>query len=113
VKDPVLERLPPPPLPYRPTFKELGVTTGEKVKSVLLEPLLVQQGSSNASKALRQEDRPLWYLPIEDESDLLQATICRSAYERYGDLLTIKERSCSKAGSRTPLRRGSPFLCRE
>jgi DNA polymerase III alpha subunit len=31
--------------------------------------------------------RPVWFLLIEDEHGLLQATIFRPIYERFGDLL--------------------------
>ncbi len=34
--------------------------------------------------------KPVWFLLIEDERGLLQATIFRPVYERYGDLLHHK-----------------------
>jgi error-prone DNA polymerase len=77
-----------PLAPYRTVLRELGVTPSEEVKELL-------HGSRARAAGLfevlqcppTKSGRPVWFLLIEDEHGLLQATIFRSVYERFGDLL--------------------------
>jgi error-prone DNA polymerase len=74
--------------PYREALRKLGVTQSEAFKELphgtrvrvagLLECLQCPPTKSG---------RPVWFLLVEDEWGLLQATIFRGVYERYGDLL--------------------------
>jgi error-prone DNA polymerase len=74
--------------PYRAALKELGVTSSAKVKRL---PHGTQARAAGLLECLQspptKSGKPVWFLLIEDEWGLLQATIFRGIYERYGDLL--------------------------
>ena len=77
-----------PLLPYRAALRELGVTPSEEMKDLLHG---TRARSAGLFEVLQcpptKSGRPVWFLVVEDEFGLLQATIFRSVYERFGDLL--------------------------
>jgi error-prone DNA polymerase len=74
--------------PYREAFRELGVTSSQDIKEL---PHGTRAHAAGLLECLQspptKSGRPVWFLLIEDEQGLLQATILRNVYERYGDLL--------------------------
>jgi error-prone DNA polymerase len=77
-----------PLLPYRDALRELGVTTSEEVRK------LPHGTSARAAGLIECLQSPptksgyrVYFLLIEDEWGLLQTTIFRSVYERWGDIL--------------------------
>ncbi len=77
-----------PLVPYRKALRDLGVTPTEDVKEL---PHGSRARAAGLFEVLQcpptKSGRPVWFLLIEDEHGLLQATIFRSVYERFGDLL--------------------------
>jgi error-prone DNA polymerase len=77
-----------PLLPYRTALEDLGVTPSEEVKEL---PHGSRVRAAGLFECLQcpptKSGRPVWFLLIEDEHGLLQATIFRTAYERFGYLL--------------------------
>jgi error-prone DNA polymerase len=77
-----------PLVPYRTALGDLGVTRSENIGGL-------SHGTHARAAGLMEclqcpptkSGRPVWFLLIEDEWGLLQATVFRSVYERYGDLL--------------------------
>ena len=77
--------------PYRPALKDLGAMTSEEVKELSHETRAQVAGLLECLQCPpTKSGKPVWFLLIEDESGLLQATIFRNVYERYGDLLHHK-----------------------
>lgn len=74
--------------PYRAALKDLGVTPSEGVKQL---PHGTRARVAGLLECLQcpptKSGKPVWFLLVEDERGLLQATIFRNVYERYGDLL--------------------------
>ncbi len=74
--------------PYRTALEELGVAQSEEIERL---PHGARARAAGLIESLQcpptKSGRPVWFLLIEDEWGLLQATIFRSVYERYGDLL--------------------------
>jgi error-prone DNA polymerase len=74
--------------PYRRTLGDLGVTPSEEVRDL---PHGARARAAGLFEVLQcpptRSGRPVWFLLIEDERGLLQATIFRSVYDRFGDLL--------------------------
>ncbi|MDX6382092.1 MAG: polymerase subunit alpha, partial [Rubrobacteraceae bacterium] len=74
--------------PYREALDKLGVTTSEALKQL-------NHGTRTRAAGLLEclqcpptkSGKPVWFLVLEDEQGLLQATIFRSVYQRYGYLL--------------------------
>ncbi len=74
--------------PYRTAFKELKVTPSEEIKRMPHGTLARAAGLLECLQCPpTKSGKPVWFLLIEDEQDLLQATIFRNVYESYGDLL--------------------------
>jgi error-prone DNA polymerase len=77
--------------PYRTAFKELGVTPSRDIKGL---PHETRARAAGLLESLQcpptKSGNPVWFLVVEDEWGLLQATIFRGVYERYGDLLHHK-----------------------
>ncbi len=100
-----------PLAPYRAALRELGVTPSEEVKGLahgtraraagLIECLQHPPTKSGA---------PVWFLLIEDEHGLLQATLFRRAYRRYGDLLHHGGAFLLEGRAEQSTRRGFSFL---
>jgi error-prone DNA polymerase len=74
--------------PYRRALGDLGVTPSEEVRDL---PHGTRARAAGLFEVLQcpptKSGRPVWFLLIEDEHGLLQATIFRPVYERFGDLL--------------------------
>jgi error-prone DNA polymerase len=74
--------------PYRTALEDLGIIQSEEIRNL---PHGVRARAAGLMECLQcpptKSGRPVWFLLIEDEWGLLQATIFRSVYERYGDLL--------------------------
>jgi len=69
---------------HRETLKGLGVTSSEKVAGL---PYGTRQdlGAYSVPAVLpTRSGRPVWFLLIEDERGLLQATMFERVYEQYG-----------------------------
>ncbi len=73
---------------YHTALEELGVTSSEEVKGL---PHGTRTRTAGLLECLQspptKSGKPVWFLLIEDERGLSQATIFRPIYERYGDLL--------------------------
>jgi error-prone DNA polymerase len=74
--------------PYREALGKLGVSQSEALKGL---PHGTRARAAGLLECLQcpptKSGRPVWFLLVEDEWGLLQATIFRKVYERYGDLL--------------------------
>jgi error-prone DNA polymerase len=74
--------------PYREALGKLGVSQSEALKEL---PHGTRARAAGLLECLQcpptKSGRPVWFLLVEDEWGLLQATIFRKVYERYGDLL--------------------------
>ena len=74
--------------PYRGALKGLGVLTGEEVMGL---PHGTRARTAGLIECLQspptKSGHPVYFLVIEDEAGLLQTTIFRSVYERFGHLL--------------------------
>ncbi len=74
--------------PYREALENLGVTPSERIKKL---PHGTRARAAGLIECLQspptKSGKPVYFLLIEDEWGLLQATIFRDVYERFGDLL--------------------------
>jgi error-prone DNA polymerase len=74
--------------PYRAALKELGVVSSEEIRGL---PHGTRARAAGLIECLQspptKSGHRVYFLLIEDESGLLQATLFRSAYKRCGDLL--------------------------
>ena len=100
-----------PLLPYRKVLKDLGVTPSEKIKGLPHGTLVRAAGLIEClQQPPTKSGRPVWFLLIEDEGGLLQATVFQSAYERYGDLLHHKGAFLLEGRVEQSAERGFSFL---
>jgi DNA polymerase III alpha subunit len=77
--------------PYRLAFRELGVTSSQDIKELPHGTRARATGLLECLQSpLTKSGRPVWFLLIEDEQGLLQATIFRGVYKRFGHLLHQK-----------------------
>ena len=80
-----------PLFPYRRALEDLGVTPSEEIKGL---PHGTRARGAGLLECLQcpptKSGNPVWFLVVEDERGLLQATVFRGVYERYGDLLHHK-----------------------
>ncbi len=74
--------------PYRTALRDSGVTTSEGIRKL---PHGTRARAAGLLECLQcpptKSGNPVWFLLVEDEWGLLQATIFRGVYEKYGDLL--------------------------
>jgi error-prone DNA polymerase len=74
--------------PYRAALKGLGVVSSEGIRGL---PHGTQARAAGLIECLQspptRSGHPIYFLLVEDEWGLLQATIFRSVYERCGDIL--------------------------
>jgi error-prone DNA polymerase len=74
--------------PYRGALEDLGVASSETIRGL---PHGTRARAAGLLECLQcpptKSGRPVWFLLVEDEWGLLQATIFQDVYERYGDLL--------------------------
>lgn len=77
-----------PLAPYREALRALSVSQSEEVMRL---PHGARARAAGLIECLQspptKSGRPVYFLVIEDEAGLLQTTIFRPAYERYGHLL--------------------------
>jgi error-prone DNA polymerase len=77
-----------PLLPYRAALEELGVVSSEEIRGL---PHGARARAAGLIECLQspptKSGHRVYFLLIEDECGLLQATLFRSAYRRCGDLL--------------------------
>ncbi len=77
-----------PLYPYRGVLEELGVIRSEAIKRL---PHGTRARAAGLIECLQspptKSGRPVYFLLVEDVQGLLQATIFRLVYERFGDLL--------------------------
>jgi error-prone DNA polymerase len=74
--------------PYRTVLEDLGVVSSEDIKGL---PHGTRARTAGLLECLQcpptKSGKPVWFLLLEDEQGLLQATIFRNVYQRYGDVL--------------------------
>jgi error-prone DNA polymerase len=74
--------------PYRKALERLGIIPTEPVKRLPHGTYALTAGLLECLQCPpTKSGNPVWFLVVEDELGLLQATIFRNVYERYGDLL--------------------------
>lgn len=74
--------------PYRAALRELGVVPSEEAKGLAHGRRVRVAGLIECLQhPPTRSGHPVWFLLIEDERGLLQATVFRRVYGRYGDLL--------------------------
>jgi error-prone DNA polymerase len=77
-----------PLAPYRPALGDLGVVPSSRMLSLLHGTHARAAGLlESLQRPPTKSGRPVYFLLVEDEWGLLQTTIFRPVYERYGDLL--------------------------
>jgi error-prone DNA polymerase len=97
--------------PYRMAFKELGVTPSEEIKRMPHGTLARAAGLLECLQCPpTKSGKPVWFLLIEDEQGLLQATIFRNVYQSYGDLLHHKGAFLLEGRAENTSNKGFSFL---
>ena len=100
-----------PLAPYRDALDALGVVQTQEIRRL-------RHGTSARAAGLieclqcppTKSGRPVWFLLVEDEFGLLQATVFRSVYERYGDILHHKGAFLLEGRVEQDRRRGFSFV---
>ena len=97
--------------PYRAALKELGVSSSEEIKGL---PHGARTRAAGLFEILQspptKSGHPVYFLLIEDERGLLQATIFRSVYVEYGDVLHHRGAFLLEGRVEQDKRRGFSFL---
>jgi error-prone DNA polymerase len=97
--------------PYRTVLEDLGVVSSEDVKGL---PHGTRARAAGLLECLQcpptKSGRPVWFLLVEDEWGLLQATIFRNVYERYGDLLHHRGTFLLEGRAENTSQKGFSFL---
>ncbi len=97
--------------PYRGALRDLGVVPSVEITGL---PHGTRARAAGLSECLQcpptRSGRPVWFLVIEDERGLLQATIFERVYERYGWLLHHRGALLLDGKVERDPRRGSSFL---
>jgi len=94
-------------------LRELGVTPSGEAKGLPHDTRTRVAGLIECLQSPpTKSGRPIWFLLIEDESGLLQATIFRPVYERYGDLLHHRGAFLLEGRVEQALDKGFSFLVR-
>ena len=97
--------------PYRAALRSLGVTPSEEMRDL---PHGTRARAAGLIECLQcpptRSGKPVWFLLVEDERGLLQATIFRPVYERYGDLLHHRGAFLLEGRVEQDRRRGFSFL---
>jgi error-prone DNA polymerase len=97
--------------PYRAALRSLGVTPSEEIRDL---PHGTRARAAGLIECLQcpptRSGKPVWFLLVEDERGLLQATIFRPIYERYGDLLHHRGSFLLEGHVEQDRRKGSSFL---
>jgi error-prone DNA polymerase len=97
--------------PYRTALKELGVSPSEEISGL---PHGVRTRAAGLFEILQcpptKSGHPVYFLLIEDEQGLLQATIFRPVYVKYGDVLHHRGAFLLEGRVEQDRRRGFSFL---
>ena len=97
--------------PYREALKDLGVTPSQEIQDL---PHGTRVRAAGLIETLQRPPTksgvPVYFLLVEDEHGLLQATLFRSAYERYGHLLHHRGAFLLEGRVEQDRRRGFSFL---
>lgn len=97
--------------PYREALEAFCVVPSEEIRKL---PHGTRARVAGLSECLQmpptKSGHPVWFLIIEDERGLLQATIFRSVYHRYGDLLHHRGSFLLDGRVEQDRRRGFSFL---
>jgi error-prone DNA polymerase len=97
--------------PYRAALEELGVSPSEEIRGL---PHGVRTRAAGLFEILQcpptKSGHPVYFLLIEDEQGLLQATIFRSVYIKYGDILHHRGAFLLEGRVEQDRRRGFSFL---
>ena len=97
--------------PYRDALASLGVTPSEEFRGL---PHGSRVRAAGLFECLQcpptRSGRPVWFLLIEDERGLLQATVFEKVYDRYGDLLHHRGAFLVEGRVEQSRRRGFSFL---
>lgn len=97
--------------PYREPLERLGVIPSREIPDL---PHGTRVRAAGLFEVLQcpptKSGHPVWFLLVEDEQDLLQATIFRDVYERYGDLLHHRRAFLLEGRVEQNRRRGFSFL---
>ena len=97
--------------PYRDSLADLGATPSDEVRDL-------PHGSKTRAAGLfeclqcppTRSGKPVWFLLVEDERGLLQATVFEKVYDRYGDLLHHRGAFLLEGRVEQSRRRGFSFL---
>jgi error-prone DNA polymerase len=102
-----------PLVPYRRALEDLGVVSSSRMLSL---PHGTRTRAAGLLESLQRpptkSGRPVYFLLVEDEWGLLQATIFRPVYERYGNLLHHEGAFLLEGVIEQDLHRGFSFLVR-
>jgi error-prone DNA polymerase len=97
--------------PYRTALRDSGVTPSEGIKEM---PHGTRARAAGLMECLQcpptKSGRPVWFLVIEDEQGLLQATIFRNDYREYGHLLHQSEAFLLEGRVENTAEKGFSFL---
>jgi error-prone DNA polymerase len=97
--------------PYREALKRLGVTPSQEILGL---PHGMQVRAAGLLEELQRpptrSGRPVYFLLIEDEAGLLQATIFEGVYRRYGHVLHQRGAFLLEGKVEQDRRRGFSFL---
>jgi error-prone DNA polymerase len=100
-----------PLCPYRAALEELGVSSSEEIRGL---PHGARTRAAGLFEILQcpptKSGHPVYFLLIEDEQGLLQATIFRSVYVKYGDVLHHRGAFLLEGRVEQDRRRGFSFL---
>lgn len=97
--------------PYRGALEEIGVIPSEQIRSL---PHGTRARAAGMIECLQcpptKSGHSVYFLVVEDEWGLLQATIFRPVYERYGDLLHHEGAFLIEGRVEQTIERGFSFL---
>ena len=97
--------------PYRDALADLGVTPSGEIRNL---PHGSRVRAAGLFECLQcpptRSGRPVWFLLVEDEGGLLQATVFERVYDRYGDLLHHRGAFLLDGRVEQDRRRGFSFL---
>ena len=97
--------------PYREALKSLGVTLSREILDLPHETRARAAGLlEELQRPPTRSGRPVYFLLIEDEAGLLQATIFEGVYKRYGHILHQKGAFLLEGKVEQDYRRGFSFL---
>ena len=97
--------------PYRDALADLAATPSDEIRGL---PRGSRARAAGLFECLQcpptRSGRPVWFLLVEDERGLLQATVFEKVYDRYGDLLHHRGAFLLEGRVEQSRRRGFSFL---